>query len=231
MNYKQIVEWAQYWTRGVTTRYTFYIWHCLIEDNTLTSICEINLNPQYFNHIYFARVNYWSVSDTLKTLTSFGTYLNRKHDDGYLRGHTATVRHGATVLNGCWLRCVVSWPCEATMNQLAYTYMHACMHTCMHTYIFIQGFALAQGTVLFVIFAWICCDGFESQVRNSYVLKCDCLFDCNWHIGKIKWETKIDILGWRDRGSNFRPLVSRAGDLSFTLHLIQLIQWFPNNSI
>ena len=86
-------------------------------------------------------------------------------------------------------------------------------------YIFIRRFALAQGTFLLVIFAWICCDGFESQLRNGYLLKC--LFDCNWHIGTIKWETKIDILGWRDRDSNSRPLASRAGALSITLHLIQ----------
>ena len=39
----------------------------------------------------------------------------------------------------------------------------------------------------------------------------------------VKWEIKIDILGWRDRGLNYRPLASRAGALSITLHLIQLI--------
>ena len=61
--------------------------------------------------------------------------------------------------------------------------------------------------------------------------KCDCLCDCNWHIGTIKWETKIDILGWRDRGSNSRPLASRAGALSITLHLIQFIRWFHKNFI
>ena len=85
-------------------------------------------------------------------------------------------------------------------------YVHTTMY--IHTYIFIRGFALAQGTFSLVIFAWICCDGFESQLRNGYLLKCDCLFDCNWHIATIKWETKIDILGWRDRGSNPRPRVT-----------------------
>ena len=100
-----------------------------------------------------------------------------------------------------------------------------------HKHIFIRGFALAQAIFLLEIFAWICCDGFESQLRNGYLLKCDCLFYCNWHIGTIKWETKIDILGWRDRGSNSRPLVPRAGALFITLHLIQLIRWFHKNSI
>ena len=104
-------------------------------------------------------------------------------------------------------------------------------NTYIHTYIFIRGFALAQGTFLLVIFAWICYDGFESQLRNGYLLKCDCLFDCNWHIGTIKWETKTDILGWRDRGSNCRPRASRASALSITLHLIQLTWWFHKNFI
>ena len=81
-------------------------------------------------------------------------------------------------------------------------------HTYIHTYIFIRGFALAQGTFLLVNFAWICCDGLESQLRNGYLLKCDRLFDCNWHIGMIKWEIKIDILGWRDRGGE--PSTSRV---------------------
>ena len=71
-----------------------------------------------------------------------------------------------------------------------HTYMHACMHACMHTYIHkyihtyihIRGIALAQGTFLLLIFAWICYDGFESQLRNGYLLKYDCLFDCNWYI-------------------------------------------------
>ena len=63
---------------------------------------------------------------------------------------------------------------------------------------------MAKGTFLLVIFACICYDGFESQLRNDYLLECDCLFDCNWHIGTIKWETKTGILGWRDRGSNSR---------------------------
>ena len=53
--------------------------------------------------------------------------------------------------------------------------MHACMHTCIHTYIHtyihIRGFALAQGTFLLVNFAWICCDGFESQLRNGLSFK------------------------------------------------------------
>ena len=75
-------------------------------------------------------------------------------------------------------------------------------------------------------------NGFESQLRNGYLLKCDCRFDCIWHIGTIKWETKIDILGWRDRGSNTWPLASRVGALSITLHLIhELIRWFHKNSI
>ena len=39
----------------------------------------------------------------------------------------------------------------------------------------------------------------------------------------IKSEIKIDILGWRDRGANYRPLASRAGALSITLHVSQLI--------
>ena len=116
-------------------------------------------------------------------------------------------------------------------KPVASVFIHAYIHTYIHTYIFIRGFALARGTFLLVIFAWICCDGFESQLRNGYLLKCDCLFDCNWHIGTIKWETKIDILGWRDRGSNSRPLASRAGALSITLRLIQLIRRFHKNFI
>ena len=110
-----------------------------------------------------------------------------------------------------------------TMHACMHTYIHSYIHIHIHTYIFIRGFALAQGTFLLVNFAWICCDGFESQLRNGYLLKCDCLFDCNWHIGMVKWEIKIDILRWRDRGLNYRPLASRAGALSITLHLIQLI--------
>ena len=113
-----------------------------------------------------------------------------------------------------------------------YIYIYIYTHTYIYIYTyFIRGFALAQGTFLLVIFAWICYDGFESQLRNGYLLKCDCLFDCNWHIGTIKWQTKIDILGWRDRGSNSRPLAQRAGALSIALHLIQLIRWFHNNFI
>ena len=57
-----------------------------------------------------------------------------------------------------------------------HTYMHACIHAYIHTYI--------HTYILLVIFAWICCDGFESQLRNGYLLKCDCLL------------TVIDILVW-----------------------------------
>ena len=122
------------------------------------------------------------------------------------------------------------WHRQAIFSMHACICMHACIHAYIHTYIhFYSG--ICTGTFLLVIFAWICCDGFESQLRNGYLLKCDCLFDCNWHIGTIKWETKIDSLGWRDRGSNFRPLASRAGALSITLHLIQLIRWFHKNFI
>ena len=138
---------------------------------------------------------------------------------------------------------MISLASNTNSTDYIHTCMHACIHTYInpsihpsihpyiHTYIHIRGFALAQRTFLLVIFAWICCDGFERQLQNGYYSKCDCLFDCNWHIGTIKWKTKIDILGWRDRGSNFRPLASRAGALSIILHLIQLIRWFHKNSI
>ena len=50
------------------------------------------------------------------------------------------------------------------------------------------------------------------QVRLSFWLQLTYLYD-----------QMINILGWRDRKSNYRPLASRAGALSITLHLIQLI--------
>ena len=87
---------------------------------------------------------------------------------------------------------------------------------------FYSGICTGTGNIFIGNFRMNMLRWFESQLRNGYLLKWDCLFDCNWHIGTIKWETKIDILGWGDRGSTSRPLASRAGALSITLHYI----WF-----
>ena len=86
-------------------------------------------------------------------------------------------------------RCQFQHLCVLILNcAYIHTYIHTYIH--IHTYIFIRGFALAQGTFLLVIFAWICYDGFENKLRNGYLLKCDCLSDCNWHIGTKQMRNK-----------------------------------------
>ena len=154
---------------------------------------------------------------------------------------------GSGGLNACWSwrRAIefkfwhVAWSliapsvCQQGIKYPSiHPFIHPYIHPSIHTYIhFYSGICTGTGNIFIGDFRMNMDDGFESQLRNGYRFKCDCRFDCNWHIGTIKWETKIDILGWRDRGSNFRPLASRAGALSNTLHLIQLIRWFHKNSI